>query len=71
MDLGQKAKKILENYVAKINPKLAKYWDEEINTSFGFNDRQKQMVRELLEHSKEHNLRASNWLKSRQKYFDC
>src|SRR3989338_1445740 len=63
MDIAQNAKKILQDYVAEINPKLAAYWYKEISGNFGFNDRQKQMVRELLEHSKEHNLRASKRLR--------
>ncbi len=63
MDLGQKAKKILQDYVPVIDKRLTAYFDEEIKLGFGFNARQKEMVRELLEHSKEHNLRASKRLR--------
>lgn len=63
MDIARNAKKILQDYVEEIRPKLVDCWDKEIASSFGFNDRQKQMVRELLEHSKEHNLRASKRLR--------
>lgn len=63
MDLGQKAKKTLTDYVPVIDKKLAAYFDEEIKLGFGFNNRQKEMVRVLLEHSKEHNLRPSKRLR--------
>ena len=57
--LSQKAKKTLIAYVGKINRMLAEYWDSEIANNFGFNDRQKEVVREMLRHAKEHNLRPA------------
>jgi len=57
--LGKRAKKILEEYVPKIDKELAKYFDEEIKIKFGFNERQKVMVEEALKHAKEHNLRKA------------
>ncbi len=63
MDLGLKAKKNLTDYVLEIDPKLSKYWDQEINQNFGYNQRQKDMVKVILEHTKEHNLRPSKRLR--------
>jgi len=61
--LGQFAKKTLEEYVPIIDKKLARYWDEEISLDFGFNDKQKEIVKDMLVHAKEHNLRASKRLR--------
>lgn len=57
--LSQKAKKSLIAYVGKIDNMLAEYWDSEIKQNFGFNERQKELVREMLAHAKEHNLRPA------------
>lgn len=63
MDLGQKAKKTLTEYVPIIDKRLAAYLDEEIKLNFGFNSRQKEMIKNILGHAKEHNLRASKRLR--------
>ncbi len=63
IDTAQFAKKTLAGYVPQINRRLAAFFDKEISLDFGFSSRQKTMVRELLEHSKEHNLRASKRLR--------
>ena len=57
--LSQKAKKTLIAYVGKIDKMLAEYWDGEVKQNFGFNERQKGVVREMLVHAKEHNLRPA------------
>src|SRR3972149_10907202 len=57
--LSQKAKKTLIAYVGKIDKMLAEYWDSEVKQNFGFNERQKEVVREMLLHAKEHNLRPA------------
>ena len=57
--LSQKAKKTLIAYVGKIDKMLAEYWDSEVKQNFGFNERQKEVVREMLVHAKEHNLRPA------------
>ncbi|KKS32239.1 MAG: hypothetical protein UU93_C0008G0001 [Candidatus Amesbacteria bacterium GW2011_GWA2_42_12] len=58
------AKLTLKDYVGQIDQKLAEYFDKEMLCDFGFNTRQKQVVREMLLHSKEHNLRRSKRLRS-------
>lgn len=63
------AKKALREYVKTIDLKLADYWDSEIALNFGFNDRQKELIRKLLEHSKEHNLRSAKRLRGSFVYF--
>lgn len=57
------AKKTLEEYVPQIDQKLTTLWDKEINRHFGFNARQREVVKQLLIHSKEHNLRPSKRLR--------
>jgi geranylgeranyl diphosphate synthase type I len=57
------AKQKLNDYVKEIDVRLARYFDSEINLNFGFNNRQKTVVRELLAHSREHNLRPSKRLR--------
>lgn len=62
-DISLKAKATLIEYVSKIDKKLSDYWDSEIAKNFGFNERQKILVREMLIHSKEHNLRPAKRLR--------
>ena len=64
MKLGEFAKKTLEEYVPVIDEKLGKYFDQEIAKNFGFNDRQKELVKNMLLHAREHNLRKSKRLRS-------
>lgn len=63
-NIAQFAKKTLENYVPEVDKYLASYWQKELNRNFGFNPRQKTMVKELLLHSKEHNLRPSKRIRA-------
>lgn len=63
VDISLKAKASLVGYVSRIDKRLSKYWDEEIAKNFGFNERQKMLVREILLHSKEHNLRPAKRLR--------
>lgn len=58
------AKQKLGEYVKEIDKRLAQYFDQEIALNFGFNDRQKIVIKEMLEHSKEHNLRPSKRLRA-------
>ncbi len=62
-NLGEFAKKTLQSYVGEVDKKLENYWDSELDLNFGFNDRQKELVRKMLLHAKEHNLRASKRLR--------
>ena len=57
------AKQKLGEYVKEIDARLAQYFDQEIALNFGFNSQQKQVVREMLEHAREHNLRPSKRLR--------
>lgn len=64
MDLGERARQTLKAYVAEIDPKIARYFDEEIKREFGFNARQVQLVREMLEHAREYILRPTKRLRA-------
>jgi len=63
VDISLKAKVSLVNYVSRIDKKLSKYWDDEIANNFGFNEKQRELVKEMLLHSKEHNLRPAKRLR--------
>jgi geranylgeranyl diphosphate synthase, type I len=65
MDVKQELKKIIE----LTDKQLAEYWDEELSINFGFNERQKDLVKKLLEHAKEHNLRPAKRLRASFVYF--
>lgn len=58
------AKRTLEAFVPEVDRHLTHFWSEEINRHFGFNKRQQETVIELLEHSKEHNLRPSKRIRA-------
>lgn len=62
-DIAQKARKILQEYVPQIDKKLVEYWDGELKNDWGFNERQKNLVVDMLEHAKEHDLRTSKRLR--------
>lgn len=68
-DLAVKAKATLENFVPVIDKRLAKYFDREIKLDFGFNQRQKSVVADLLLHSKEHNLRPAKRIRGSFVYY--
>lgn len=57
--LGEAAKKNLMVLAKKMDGRLEEYWDSEIKNKFGFNETQKQMVKKMLLHAKEHNLRSA------------
>lgn len=63
-NLALKAKTTLEAFVPQIDIRLANYFDQEIKLGFGFNQRQKSVVKEMLLHTKEHNLRPSKRLRA-------
>lgn len=67
--LGLKAKDTLVGFVNKIDIKLVKYWESEISTNFGFNQEQKDLVRKILEHAKEHNLRTGKRIRASFVYY--
>lgn len=63
LGLGEKAKKMLIDFVPLMDERLKKYWEEEINNNFGFNQTQKDLVKKMLLHASEHNLRAAKRLR--------
>lgn len=62
-------KESLEKIIKLMDGQLAMYWNEEISKDFGFNQRQKDLVRKLLEHAKEHNLRPAKRLRASLVYY--
>ena len=58
------AVRLLKEYVPKIDARIAQYFDREIKKGFGFNGRQVQLVREILEHSREYILRPTKRLRA-------
>lgn len=63
------AKQRLEDFIGVIDKKLDNYWQEEIKVNFGFNRRQKDLVRKILEHAKDHNLRPAKRLRASFVYY--
>lgn len=61
--LDKKAKETLMGYVGIIDGVLRKYWEEELGNGFGFNQREKEVVKKILLHSQEHNLRSAKRLR--------
>jgi len=68
-NLALKAKATLEAFVPQIDIGLAKYFDQEIKLDFGFNQRQKSVVKDLLLHSQEHNLRPAKRIRGSFVYY--
>lgn len=67
--LGQMAKNNLINFVGEIDKKLELYWQTEIEKNFGFGQKQKDLVKEMLLHASEHNLRSSKRIRSALVYY--
>lgn len=65
MDVKVKLTEIAE----MVDRRLEEYWDEEIDKKFGFNQRQKDLVKKLLGHAKEHNLRPAKRLRASFVYY--
>lgn len=68
-DPGRRAKENLERLIIETDGRLAKYWDEEIGINFGFNETQRELVRKMLLHGKEHNLRQGKRLRASFVYY--
>lgn len=62
-------KKTLELFANQINPKLADFWDQELDKNFGFNSNQKNLVKKLLLHAKDHNSKSGKRLRSALVYY--
>ena len=66
---SQNARKILEHFITDIDGRLATYWDSELALQFGFNAKQKDLIKEILLHAKEHNLRVAKRLRGSFVYY--
>jgi len=58
-NLGIMAREKLASLARRVDERLLKYWDEEIERGFGFNKTQKELVKKMLRHAQEHNLRSA------------
>jgi geranylgeranyl diphosphate synthase type I len=67
--LANDAKSKLDSFVRKIDSRLKAYWDEEISKNFGYNNSQKDLVKKMLFHAEEHNLRAAKRLRASFVYY--
>jgi len=67
--LGIKAREKLISLVKEMDIRLEKYWDNETENSFGFNETQKDLVRKMLLHAKEHNLRSAKRIRASFVYY--
>lgn len=67
--LGLWAKKKLIDLAKEADSRLEKYWNEEMESGFGFNETQKELVRKILLHAKEHNLRSAKRVRASFVYF--
>jgi len=62
--LGTKTRKKLNEVALNMDKRLEKYWDEEIKKEFGFEEAQKKIIKKVLLHAKEHNLRQAKRLRA-------
>lgn len=67
--LGLGAKKTLESFVVEMDKKLAEYWEEEKNNNFGYSDLYRKLVRKMIDHASEHNLRKAKRLRGSLAYY--
>ena len=67
--LGTKAKNKLIKLANNIDQRLEKYWDGEIGKGFGFEKSQKKIIRKVLLHAKEHNLRSAKRIRAAFVYY--
>lgn len=69
INIGEKSKSQLIEFASKIDLRLNKFWDDEIAKGFGFGRRQKNLVKQILLHSSEHNLRSAKRLRASFVYY--
>jgi geranylgeranyl diphosphate synthase, type I len=67
--LGNLAKEKLGEIITKIDVRLEKYWNREIEKEFGFEESQKRLVKKVLLHAKEHNLRSAKRIRASFVFF--
>lgn len=63
------AKDTLMQFVPIIDEKLRQYWENEVNLNFGFNQKQKDLVKKMLLHASEHNLRPAKRIRAAFVYY--
>lgn len=63
------AKARLVSFVDELNAKLPAYFETEKARAFGFNERQRELVRLMIAHAEEHNLRPSKRLRGSFVYY--
>lgn len=63
------AKQTLVKFVEVVDKKLETYWSEEIENNFGFNQKQKDLVKRMLVHAAEHNLRPAKRIRAAFVYY--
>ncbi len=63
------ARKKLKEFVSMVDEKLSCYWNKEIDIGFGINHKQKDLVKEILLHSFEHNLRPAKRIRAAFTYY--
>ena len=63
------AKQTLIDFVEIIDKKLEDYWQNELGKSFGFNQKQKELVERMLAHAAEHNLRPAKRIRGAFVYY--
>lgn len=69
MSKSENAKRKISVFIEKINPLILSYWQKELSKSFGFNDKQKNLVKKMIEHSQEHSLRSAKRLRGAFTYY--
>jgi len=62
-ELATRAKKVLKDFVPGMDKRIGEFFEREISRKFGFNDRQRRVVLESLEHSREYILRPTKRLR--------
>ncbi len=67
--LGIKAKTSLEGFVVEMDKRLAGYWEVEKKVDFGFSEKHRMLVKKMLEHASEHNLRKAKRLRGSLVYY--
>lgn len=63
------AKDTLMQFVPVIDAKLKEYWQKEINLNFGFNQKQRDLVKKMLLHACEHDLRPAKRIRAAFVYY--
>ena len=67
--LGYLAKENLKKLARRIDQKMEKYWELEIKKGFGYEKSQIAVVKKVLEHAKDHNMRSAKRLRASFVYY--